>query len=83
MKFNVNQQDLQQALNYCQGIIEKRSTLPILSNILLDAKRDRLTITKSFLGSMYKICVPTPMAANALFGAPGNIPVFLSLSHHI
>ena len=30
MKFNVNQQDLQQALNYCQGVIEKRSTLPIL-----------------------------------------------------
>ena len=26
MKFNVNQQDLQQALNYCQGVIEKRST---------------------------------------------------------
>ena len=32
MKFNVNQQDLQQALNYCQGVIEKRSTLPFLSN---------------------------------------------------
>ena len=23
MKFNVNQQDLQQALSYCQGVIEK------------------------------------------------------------
>ena len=23
MKFNVNQNDLQQALNYCQGVIEK------------------------------------------------------------
>ena len=33
MKFNVNQQDLQQALNYCQGVIEKRSTLQILSTI--------------------------------------------------
>ena len=33
MKFNVNQQDLQKSLNYCQGVIEKRSTLPILSNI--------------------------------------------------
>ena len=39
MKFNVNQQDLQQALNYCQGVIEKRSTLPILSNILLTANK--------------------------------------------
>ena len=35
MKFNVNQQDLQKSLNYCQGVIEKRSTLPILSNICL------------------------------------------------
>ena len=46
MKFNVNQQDLQQALNYCQGVIEKRSTLPILSNILLDARNSKLTITE-------------------------------------
>ena len=36
MKFNVNQQDLQKSLNYCQGVIEKRSTLPIFSNVLLD-----------------------------------------------
>ena len=33
MKFNVNQQDLQLALSYCQGVIEKKSTLQILSNI--------------------------------------------------
>ena len=53
MKFNVNQQDLQQALNYCQGVIEKRSTLPILSNILLDAKRDKLTITATDLDLIF------------------------------
>ena len=38
MKFNVNQQDIQKSLNYCQGVIEKKSTLPILSNVLLDSK---------------------------------------------
>ena len=37
MRFNVNQKDLQEALSYCQGVIEKRSTLQILSNVLLDA----------------------------------------------
>ena len=36
MKFSVNQQDLQKSLGYCQGVIEKRSTLPILSNVLLE-----------------------------------------------
>tara|TARA_B100001093_G_C26811271_1_gene1007665 strand:+ start:122 stop:1234 length:1113 start_codon:yes stop_codon:yes gene_type:complete len=53
MKFNVNQKDLQQALNYCQGIIEKRSTLPILSNILLDANNSSLTITATDLDVIF------------------------------
>ncbi len=53
MKFNVNQQDLQQALNYCQGVIEKRSTLPILSNILLDARNSKLTITATDLDLIF------------------------------
>ena len=53
MKFNVNQQDLQQALNYCQGVIEKRSTLPILSNILLDANNSKLSITATDLDLIF------------------------------
>ncbi len=53
MKFNVNQQDLQQALNYCQGVIEKRNTLPILSNILLDAENSKLTITATDLDLIF------------------------------
>ena len=53
MKFNVNQQDLQQALNYCQGVIEKRSTLPILSNILLEAQNSNLTITATDLDLIF------------------------------
>ena len=53
MKFNVNQQDLQQALNYCQGVIEKRSTLPILSNILLEVKDTKLVITATDLDLIF------------------------------
>ena len=53
MKFNLNQQDLQQALSYCQGVIEKRSTLPILSNILLDVKNSNLTITATDLDLIF------------------------------
>ena len=53
MKFNVNQQDLQQALNYCQGVIEKRSTLPILSNVLLDVSNSKLTITATDLDLIF------------------------------
>jgi len=53
MKFNVNQSDLQEALNYCQGVIEKRSTLPILSNILMDAHNSKLTITATDLDLIF------------------------------
>ena len=53
MKFNVNQQDLHQALNYCQGVIEKRNTLQILSNVLLDVGRSKLTITATDLDLIF------------------------------
>ena len=53
MKFNLNQQDLQQALNYCQGVIEKRSTLPILSNVLLNVENSSLTITATDLDLIF------------------------------
>ena len=53
MKFSVNQKDLQEALSYCQGVIEKRSTLPILSNVLLDAGNSKLTITATDLDLIF------------------------------
>ena len=53
MKFSANQIELQKSLNYCQGVIEKRSTLPILSNILLDVSNSRLTITATDLDLIF------------------------------
>ena len=53
MKFNVNQKDLQEALSYCQGVIEKRSTLQILSNVLLDVSDSKLTITATDLDLIF------------------------------
>ena len=53
MKFNVNQNDLQKSLGYCQGVIEKRSTLPILSNILLDASGSKLKIIATDLDLIF------------------------------
>ncbi len=58
MKFNLNQQDLQRSLNYCQGVIEKRSTLPILSNVLLDVSNSKLTITATDLDLIFIHQIP-------------------------
>ncbi len=53
MKFSINQKDLQNSLNYCQGVIEKKSTLPILSNVLLEAKNSKLKITATDLDLIF------------------------------
>ena len=53
MKFSVNQKDLQQSLSYCQGVIEKRTTLPILSNVLIDASNSKLKITATDLDVIF------------------------------
>ncbi len=58
MKFSVNQQDLQKSLNYCQGVIEKRSTLPILSNVMLDVTNGKLTITATDLDLIFIHQIP-------------------------
>ena len=58
MKFSVNQQDLQKSLNYCQGVIEKRSTLPILSNVLLEVSNGKLTITATDLDLIFIHRIP-------------------------
>ena len=58
MKFSINQQDLQKSLNYCQGVIEKRSTLPILSNVLLDASNSKLIITATDLDLIFIHQIP-------------------------
>ena len=58
MKFSLNQQDLQKSLNYCQGVIEKRSTLPILSNVLLEVSNGKLTITATDLDLIFIHQIP-------------------------
>ena len=53
MKFSVNQKDLQESLGFCQNVIERRSTLPILSNVLIEAKSGKLKITATDLDLIF------------------------------
>ena len=53
MKFSVNQKDLQESLGFCQNVIERRSTLPILSNVLIEAKNNILKITATDLDMIF------------------------------
>ena len=49
MELTVAKTDLQKELQLCQGVVEKRSTIPILSNVLLKAADGRLQIAATDL----------------------------------
>ena len=53
MKFSVSRDQLLKTLNYCQGVIEKRSTLPILTNVLIEAKNSSIKITATDLDLIF------------------------------
>ena len=49
MEFKINSSDLLKALSHIHGIVEVRHTLPILSNIILNAKDNELTLSSTNL----------------------------------
>jgi DNA polymerase-3 subunit beta len=49
MEFTVSKSDLVRELSLSQGVVEKKTTIPILSNVLLEASGDRLYLTATDL----------------------------------
>ena len=64
MKIHVAREDLLTALQRVQGVVEKRNTMPILANILLEAKAEGLDIVATDLEigmrGLYKATVDEP-----------------------
>ena len=46
MQFSIKRDILLKSLNLVQGIIEKKNTLQILSNILLEVKKNKSFVAK-------------------------------------
>jgi len=53
MEFTINRDIFLKALSHANGIIEKKTTLPILSNILIEAKNSKIKITATDLDIIY------------------------------
>ena len=49
MEFTVNKVDLIRELSLSQGVVEKKTTIPILSNVLLEARDGQLRLTATDL----------------------------------
>ena len=64
MKLRIARDELLTGLQRVQGVVEKRNTMPILSNILLEAKKDGVEVTATDLEIMmrglYKASIGEP-----------------------
>jgi len=49
MEFIVSKSDLVRELNLSQGVVEKKTTIPILSNVLVEASGDHIMLTATDL----------------------------------
>ena len=49
MEFTVSRADLVRELSLSQGVVEKKTTIPILSNVLMEAADERVTLTATDL----------------------------------
>ena len=51
MDFSISKEDIVKALNFTLGVVEKRQTLPILSNVLINVDESSLKLTATDLES--------------------------------
>src|SRR5689334_18153920 len=62
MEFSIKQSDLVRELNLSQGVVEKKTTIPILSNVLLEADGDRVQMTATDLELGIRCSFPARIA---------------------
>jgi DNA polymerase-3 subunit beta len=70
MEFSVKKFDLFEELSLTQGVVERKTTIPILSNLLFEAKDGRLTITATDL----ELSIRTSCEAKVKNDGAGTIP---------
>jgi DNA polymerase III subunit beta len=70
MEFTVSKADLVRELSLSQGVVEKKTTIPILSNVLLEASGDGLQLTTTDLELGFR----TSCAAKVKKEGSGTIP---------
>src|SRR5271155_1063498 len=70
MEFTVSRADLVRELNLSQGVVEKKTTIPILSNVLVEAEGDRIHLTATDLELGIRVSCP----ARVKKAGAGTIP---------
>jgi DNA polymerase-3 subunit beta len=71
MEFTVNKADLVRELSLSQGVVEKRTTIPILSNVLIETGGDSITLTATDLELGIRCSCPARIETEG----SGTVPV--------
>ena len=58
MEFAINRDQILKPLSHACGIIEKKTTIPILSNILIEVKESKIKVTATDLDIIYSEEIP-------------------------
>lgn len=72
MKFSLERADLLQALAHVQGVVERRNTIPILSNVLIEAAADGISLTATDLDIAVVERVPAKVAKPGATTVPAH-----------
>ena len=92
MQFSIKRDSLLKSLNFVQGVVEKKNTLPILSNVMLEAKDNKLIIVATDLDIIFydeisdvnvKIDGSTTTSAAILFDILRKIPSNSSINFNL
>ncbi|MBC8165455.1 MAG: DNA polymerase III subunit beta [Bryobacteraceae bacterium] len=70
MEFTVSKSELVRELSLSQGVVEKKTTIPILSNVLIEAEGDRIVMTATDLELGIRCACP----AKVVRSGSGTIP---------
>jgi DNA polymerase-3 subunit beta len=70
MEFTVSKSDLVRELNLSQGVVEKKTTIPILSNVLIETADDRVNLTATDL----ELGIRCSCAAKIKRAGSGTVP---------
>ncbi len=70
MEFSVQRADLLRELSLSQGVVERKKTIPILSNVLLDVSEDGVQITATDL----ELGIRSSCTANVKKGGSTTVP---------
>src|ERR1700743_713589 len=73
MKINVERGAFLKALSHVQSVVERRNTIPILSNVMLEAAKGSLKLTATDLDIEIVEAIPADILRNGFATAPAHM----------